>query len=49
MASDTRNGVSMTELVSGIVRDIGDLVRQEMRFARTEVASDLRKMRSAAA
>jgi len=49
MSSDLRNGVSVTELVTGIVRDIGDLVRQEMRFARTEVASDLRKMRAAAA
>jgi hypothetical protein len=48
MASEPRNGASMTELVTGIVGDIGDLIRQELRFARTEVASDLRKTRNAA-
>jgi Putative Actinobacterial Holin-X, holin superfamily III len=36
-----------TELVRGIVNDIGDLIRQEVRFARTEVKSDLRKAKAA--
>lgn len=48
MASEPRNGATMTELVTGIVGDIGDLIRQELRFARTEIASDLRKTRNAA-
>jgi hypothetical protein len=36
-----------TALVRGIVNDIGDLIKQELRFARTEVRSDLRKSREA--
>ncbi len=39
---------TMTELVKGIVSDVGDLVRQEVRFARKEIGSDLRKTRTAA-
>jgi len=38
---------STTNLVRGIINDIGDLIRQEMRFARTEVKTDLRKSREA--
>jgi len=30
-------------LLRGIINDIGDLIRQEIRFARTEMKSDLRK------
>src|SRR5215211_973087 len=39
----------LTDLVRGIVNDIGDLIRQEVRFARTEVKSDLRKAKAALA
>jgi hypothetical protein len=34
---------STTGLLRGIINDIGDLIRQELRFARTEVRADLRK------
>jgi len=37
----------LTELVKGIVGDIGDLIRQEVRFARTEIKSDLQKTQTA--
>lgn len=40
---------NFTDLVRGIVNDIGDLIRQEVRFARTEVKSDLRKAKAAIA
>jgi hypothetical protein len=49
MATEVKNGATITELVQGIVADVGDLVRQEVRFARKEITSDLRKMRTAAA
>jgi uncharacterized membrane protein YqjE len=49
MATEVKNGASITELVQGIVADVGDLVRQEVRFARKEITSDLRKTRNAAA
>jgi len=49
MATEVKNGASLTELVQGIVADVGDLVRQEVRFARKEITSDLRKTRNAAA
>jgi len=39
---------SMTSLLRGIINDIGDLIRQEMRFARTEMKSDVRKATRAA-
>jgi uncharacterized membrane protein YqjE len=45
----TNSQPSMTELVKGIANDIGDLVKQEIRFARTEIKSDLRKARRAGA
>jgi hypothetical protein len=35
---------SMTGLLRGIINDIGDLIRQEIRFARTELKSDAQKM-----
>jgi len=34
----------MTGLLRGIINDIGDLIRQEIRFARSELKSDARKM-----
>jgi hypothetical protein len=34
---------SLASLMRGIINDIGDLIRQEIRFARTEMKSDLRK------
>jgi hypothetical protein len=39
---------STTSLVRGIINDIGDLIRQEIKFARTEIKTDLRKTREAA-
>jgi hypothetical protein len=38
---------STTGLLRGIINDIGDLIRQELRFARTEFRADLRKSREA--
>jgi hypothetical protein len=38
---------STTGLLSGIISDIGDLIRQEIRFARTEIRSDLAKTKAA--
>jgi hypothetical protein len=35
---------SMSSLLRGIINDIGDLIRQEIRFARSEFRSDARKM-----
>jgi hypothetical protein len=40
---------SMTSLLRGIINDIGDLIRQEIRFARTEIKSDVRKTTRASA
>lgn len=40
---------TMTGLLRGIINDIGDLIRQELKFARTEVKADLRKTRNAGA
>jgi CHASE3 domain sensor protein len=40
---------SMTSLMRGIINDIGDLIRQEIRFAKTELKTDLRKTRQAVA
>jgi hypothetical protein len=34
---------SMTSLLRGIINDLGDLIRQEIRFARSEIKSDVRK------
>jgi len=38
---------SMTSLMRGIINDIGDLIRQEIRFAKTEIKTDLRKTQQA--
>jgi hypothetical protein len=38
---------SMVGLMRGIINDIGDLIRQEIKFARTEIKADLRKTREA--
>jgi hypothetical protein len=35
---------SMAGLLRGIINDLGDLIRQEIRFARTEIKSDARKV-----
>jgi hypothetical protein len=40
---------SMTGLLRGIINDVGDLIRQEIRFARTEIKSDVRKTTRAGA
>jgi hypothetical protein len=40
--------VSTTGLLSGIISDFGDLIKQEFRFARAELKSDLNKTREAA-
>jgi len=40
---------SMTSLVRGIINDASDLIRQEIRFARTEIKSDVRKTTRAGA
>jgi hypothetical protein len=39
---------SVTSLMRGIINDIGDLIRHEIKFARTEMKADLRKTRDAA-
>jgi len=38
---------STTGLLRGIINDIGDLIRQELRFARVEFRSDLNKTKEA--
>jgi len=40
---------SLSSLLRGIINDIGDLIRQEIRFARTEMKSDVRKATRAGA
>jgi len=40
---------NMTGLLRGIINDIGDLIRHEIRFARTELKSDARKVLRAGA
>jgi len=39
---------STTSLLSGIISDFGDLIKQEIRFAQAEFKSDLSKTREAA-
>jgi len=51
MANEVHNPpdqASMTGLMGGIISDIGDLIRHEIRFARTEIRQDLRKSQQAA-
>jgi hypothetical protein len=43
----TSSEPSTTGLLRGIINDIGDLIRQEVRFARTEMKADLRKSKEA--
>lgn len=38
----------VASLMRGIINDIGDLIRHEIRFARTEIREDMRKVRQAA-
>jgi hypothetical protein len=38
---------SMTGLTRGIINDVSDLIRQEVRFARTEIKADLQKTQQA--
>jgi hypothetical protein len=40
---------SMASLLRGIINDVGDLIRQEIHFARTEIKSDVRKTTRAGA
>jgi len=40
---------STTGLLGGIIKDFGDLIRQELRFARVEFRSDLNKTKEAGA
>lgn len=50
MPAEVHNGAQaapVTELLKGIVNDVGELVRQEVRFARKEITSDLRKTSAA--
>jgi len=44
----TASEPSTTGLLRGIINDFGDLIRQEIRFARTEFRTDLRKSKEAA-
>jgi len=51
MANDVQSPpdeASMTGLMRGIINDLGDLIRQEVRFAKAEIKTDLRKTREAA-
>jgi len=45
--ANTEPGIA--SLVKGIVDDVGDLIKQQFQFARTEVKTDLRKSRQAGA
>jgi uncharacterized membrane protein YqjE len=47
-AQTTANQPSMATLVQGIVNDVGTLIKQEVRFARKEIESDLNKVRNGA-
>lgn len=40
---------SLTSLLRGIINDLSDLIRQEIRFARSEIKSDVRKTTRACA
>jgi len=43
----TSSEPGVSTLVKGIVDDIGDLIKQEFKFAKTEVQTDLRKSKEA--
>jgi len=40
---------SLTGLVKGIITDMGDLIRQEIRFARAEIRTDFQKTKESIA
>jgi hypothetical protein len=40
---------SLTGLVKGIITDLGDLIRQEIRFARAEIKTDFQKTKDSIA
>lgn len=44
----TTSEPGVSTLVKGIVDDIGDLIKQQFKFARTEIQTDLRKSKEAA-
>jgi len=44
----TSSEAPTTSLLRGIINDIGDLIRQELRFAQAEFKADLRKSKEAA-
>jgi uncharacterized membrane protein YqjE len=50
MAIDVRNGTdqSVTHLVTGIVSDLQDLIKQQLALFRSEVRNDVQKAREAA-
>jgi len=43
-----KNEPSVTSLVGGIVNDFQDLIKQQLRLTRQEIASDIRKSKEAA-
>jgi hypothetical protein len=43
----TSSEPGIATLVKGIVDDIGDLIKQEFKFAKTEIKTDLRKTKDA--
>jgi hypothetical protein len=43
----TSSEPGITPLVKGIVDDLGDLIKQQFAFARTEIKADLRKSKDA--
>src|SRR4051812_35358476 len=43
----TQTEPGLTTLLGGIINDFGDLIRQEIRFAKAEIKSDLNKSREA--
>jgi len=42
----TSSEPGVSTLLKGIVGDLGDLIKQEIRFAKTEVKTDLSKIRT---
>jgi uncharacterized membrane protein YqjE len=50
MATDIRNGTdqNVTDLVTGIVSDLHDLIKQQLALFRSEVRNDLHKTKEAA-
>jgi len=46
--TNSSNQPSMATLVQGIVNDVGELIKHEVRFARKEIETDLNKVRNGA-